>query len=324
MRTLLTGATGFIGRHLLRTLQERGHEVTIAYRGADPVERTDSTSSIRAVLVGDIDGTTDWRDALRGNEVVIHLAGLAHRFDSPEDDLFAVNADGTSNLAAHSAEQGIRHFVYMSSIGAVATSSDTVLTTETEPRPSTAYGRSKLEAENRLREVAGGSMTWTIIRPTLVYGPGNPGNMASLVHIVRAGVPLPLGSIDNRRSFTYVQNLVDFTEVAATHPAARDSVFLISDNSDMSIAELLSRLADCLGRPARVFPMPMSLLRIAARSSDFATTLIRRRLPFGSTQLDQLSSSLFVDPSACFATGWRPRYATDEGLRLSFSPTVKR
>lgn len=188
MRVLITGATGFVGRHLIPVLEERGHSLTLAARKATlkdqlPSEKVDGGR--RTVVVGKIGRHTDWAEALVGADAVIHLAARAHVLDDTADDEEAfheINARGTDRLVEQSIEAHVNRFVLMSSIGAVTTASEVSVTLDTPCMPGTAYGRSKLAAENALIErSAQSTMEWTILRPTLVYGPGNPGNMERLI-----------------------------------------------------------------------------------------------------------------------------------------------
>ncbi|MBT8470170.1 MAG: NAD-dependent epimerase/dehydratase family protein [Deltaproteobacteria bacterium] len=323
MKVLVTGGTGFVGTHLLPVLERAGHSLTLAMRdsGAEArLPKAIASRQPRIAVVGDIDERTDWRDALQDCNAVIHLAARAHVLDESaedEDAFMKVNVRGTSRLVEQAIDAGIRRFILMSSIGAVTASSDSLVTLETPCRPETPYGRSKLAAERALIDQSRGtSMVWTILRPTLVYGPGNPGNMSRLVALVRRGLPLPLGAVANRRSFTFVENLVDATAIALAHRNAAHAVLLLADGEDLSTPELIRRVAALTGSRTRLVSVPMPLLRRLARGADTFTEATGWSLPLDTGTLRRLESSLYVDIEPLREKlGWTPQIGVDEGLR---------
>jgi len=164
-------------------------------------------------------------------------------------------------------------------------------------------------------------MAWTILRPTLVYGPGNPGNMERLIALTKRGLPLPFGGIHNRRSFTFVRNLTDLTAVALSHPNARDATYLVADGDDLSTPEFVHKIASHLGVRAPLFPVPSPVMHAAARAADAWTAATGSALPFGTPALHRLESSLFVDIEPLRARlGWTPPFSVDEGLRCTLTP----
>ncbi|MGB8222446.1 MAG: NAD-dependent epimerase/dehydratase family protein [Polyangiales bacterium] len=328
MRVLVTGATGFVGTSLIPLLEQHGHGLTLALRTSESEDRLpgQSAQSVRrTVVVGEIDAHTDWRDALQGADAVIHLAARAHVFDETADEEEAfvrINSSGTDRLVQQSIEANVERFVLMSSIGAVTQTSEVRVTLDTPCAPSTPYGRSKLAAERALIERAADSeMGWTILRPTLVYGPGNPGNMQRLIALVKRGWPLPLSSIRNRRSFTFVGNLADATVTALSHPSARDTVFLVADGEDVSTLELIHKIAALTGTRTRLFDVPVPVLLGLAWGADRIASASGISLPFGARTVRRLVSSLCVDIEALRAKlDWTPPYSLDEGLRCMLTP----
>jgi len=326
MKILVTGASGFVGNFLLAALRDAAHEVRAASRSR--VEQ----QGIDYVLAPELGPDADWSRALNRVDVVIHLAGRAHvpskNSDAETEDIyFRINAEGTRALAEQAAVAGVKHFVFLSSCHAVAAESEVQITEKTQPNPVTAYGRSKLEAERAIRKaLSNTACAWTILRPPLVYGPGNPGNMQKLLKLIRSGIPLPLASVRNCRSFVYVENLVDVIVACLGNPKAFGKTYLPSDGEDVSTPELIRKIAKvnqslqcsefsgsvsnkntrhsspATRHSARLFPFPESILKALGR------------LP-GLGALRKLTSSLYVDSEPLRSDlDWSPRFTMAEGL----------
>jgi nucleoside-diphosphate-sugar epimerase len=309
MKTVLvTGATGFVGRHLLPHLQRNGYHACAAVRTSVSVQLD---RGIALVPIGEITPETDWQLALANVDVVIHLAARAHLIHDtaidPEAAFNRVNTKSTKNLVSQAIQAQVKQFIFISSVGAMATLAEQSLTEQTACHPDTPYGRSKLRAEEALISLASqSSMTWTILRPTLVYGPGNPGNMERLLKLVKRRLPLPLGAIDNCRSFIYVENLVDAIVQSIDHPNAINQTFLLSDGEDLSTPQLIRRLAAGLDYPAPLLPIPPILMKAAGKLTGKTDTVSR------------LLGSLTVDSSKIRKTlNWKPPYSLDQGLQTT-------
>jgi nucleoside-diphosphate-sugar epimerase len=321
MKVLVTGANGFIGRHLVPALQAEGHGLRLALRDRRSANRMPASAleACEMAYVGEIGPSTDWGEALRGIEAVVHLAARAHVFDAGADDevaFWSTNVEGTERLAQQAVAAGVRRFLLMSSVGAVATFSETAIDMNTPSRPDAPYGRSKLGAEEALKAAAGEGMSWTILRPTLVYGRGCPGNMRRLVALVQRGLPLPFAAVRNRRSFVYVGNLVEAIVRALVHPAAASETFLVSDGQDLSTPELLRKIAEHSDRRPRLVPIPEPWLLGAAKALSYVSTRTRVSLPIDGGSIQRICGSLFVDSSPIRrALEWQPAYGVDEGLR---------
>ena len=301
MKVLVTGASGFVASHLVPALCEEGHEVVAASRQA----RLSYTGALSCAAPA-LGTNAHWTPLLESVDTVIHLAGRAHitsAHGAAEEDIFLqINADGTRALARQAARAGVRHFIFLSSCHAVAAESGEMLTRATVPKPSSAYGRSKLAAEQTVKEeFQDTGRAWTILRPPLVYGPGNKANFAKLAHAVRAGLPLPVAGITNRRSFLGVSNLCDFIlRGCLGNPSAHNRVYYPADEEDWSTPELVGALAFAAGKRPRTFALSPAAARLLAR------------LP-GMRLMHTLSASLYVDKSpAREELGWSaPRSARE-------------
>lgn len=308
IQAIVTGATGFVGNALVkRLLKESGHPLVATGRQA-----TVWPAGVRGVRVGELGPETDWSEAFEGEaaRAVIHLAARVHVMDEKADDPLGefrrANVSGTLNLAQQAAASGARRFIFVSSVkvNGEGTAPGLPYTVETRPRPVDPYGISKLEAEEGLRALAGETgMEVVIIRPVLVYGPGVKANFFNLMKWLGSGIPLPLGAIRNKRSLVALDNLVDLIVTCIHHPAAANRTFLVSDGEDLSTPELLRRLGDALGRPARLLPVPPGML--AAAAAMLGKGAVSRRL-CGSLQVDIGKTRELL--------GWSPPVSVDEAL----------
>ncbi|HTP96267.1 MAG TPA: NAD-dependent epimerase/dehydratase family protein [Burkholderiales bacterium] len=300
---LVTGAGGFIGSGLCTTARARGARIVRLVRRPQPAEPD------RMTRVADLGAESDWPALLDGIGAIVHLAGPAHvPFGSDAAalaQLRRVNVEGTARLARAAAAAGVRRLVFVSTIKVNGETTPAQPFTERDaPDPRDAYAVSKWEAEQALAEVAAGSrLEIVVLRPPLVYGPGVKANFLALLRAVDRGWPLPLGAIDNRRSLVYLDNLIDAILLCLEHPAAAGKTYLVSDGEDISTPELVRKLAHALDRPARLFPVPVALLRAAG-------AITGRR-----DAVERLTGSLQIDGSAIRRElGWRPPATLHEGF----------
>jgi len=306
-RFLVTGANGFVGLSLCTELMRRGLQAKGATRS-----RCGLPSGVEATIVGAINDETNWADALHDVAVVIHLAARVHVMSDESSDPLAefrkVNVAGTEHLARAAAANGVRRFVYVSSIkvNGEVTSEGGKFSESDVPNPQDPYGISKWEAEQALHRVAAKTgLEVVIVRPPLVYGANVKGNFAQMLKVLAGGVPLPLASVHNRRSLIYVGNLVDALILCAMHPAAAGQTYLVSDGEDVSTPDLLRQLSEAMDRPACLFHCPQALLKLAGR------------LTGKSDQIGRLLGSLQVDSSKIRRElDWAPPYTLQQGLRL--------
>ncbi len=270
-RVLITGARGFVGVPTVAAFRQAGWDVVAACRGAAAAAA--AASACREVAVGELGPDTDWTAALRGVEVVVHLAARVHQMDDRSADPLAefrrVNVGGTRRLAEQAAAAGVRRMLLVSSIkvNGEGTPPGRSFRAEDAPAPEDPYGLSKLEAEEALRAVGEArGLETVILRPPLMVGRGVKGNLAALAGAIRRGRPLPLGGITgNRRSLLDVRNLAELLERCAWHGGAAGERFLVSDGVPVSTADLARRIGRAVGREPRLVPVPPGLLRLAGR-----------------------------------------------------------
>ena len=266
-RILVTGANGFVGRQLCRSLSQKGFLV----KGAVRQTAIAPSEEMEYIPVGDIGPDTDWTEALQGVDLVVHLAGRAHirrdRTANPMAEYERINTLGTMRLAQMAAAAGVKRFVFVSSVKVNGEATHDQPFAETDrPAPLDFYGVSKWQAEEGLLQMhRQGKLSVVIIRPPLVYGPGVRANFLQLIRWVDFGLPLPLGSIKNKRSLVGLRNLTAFITVCLHHPAAAGEIFLVSDQEDLSIGDLVQRIGGFIGRSTYLLPIPYQFLSILAR-----------------------------------------------------------
>lgn len=314
MNILVTGASGFIGRHLIALLHQAGHQLVLPVRGPQRYLSA-GDAQLPCVQIADMTDEHAWQQLLAGVEVVVHLAGRAHVLAETNEDpapLFhAANVELPLRIARIAAHVGVRHFVFVSSIGVMGAARAQPFSADDMPQPRELYARSKWTAEQALQSMCReSSMTLCIVRPPLVYGPAAPGNFGKLLKLAALPVPLPLGAVDNQRSFVSVQNLADLLQRCCEHPAAAGQTFLVSDGEDISTSALLRQLRQLQGKPAWLVPVPLSWLRWLCRIT-------------GRQQLqEKLLDSLQVDQThTCQTLAWQPPWSLQASLKAAVSAT---
>lgn len=304
-KCMITGASGFVGSALLRSPPQKTFTFTPLYR-----QLIDSTFSIKS-----IDKDTDWSCILENIDTVVHAAARIHITSDTHYDTLSefrrVNVDGTLNLAQQAAEASVRRFIFISTIKVNGETTDggyIFNEISTDP-PEDPYALSKYEAENGLREIADQTgMEVVIIRPPLVYGPNVKANFLSLMKLADTSIPLPLGSINNKRSMVYIGNLVDFIIRCIDHPNAANQTFILSDGEDLSLSALLRMMRVALGRSVRLFSVPEALFRIAGRLSG-KTGVIDRLI--GNLQVDSAKARNLL--------GWNPPFTVEQGISATIA-----
>ncbi len=306
-RILITGVSGFVGERVADCIDDDVYSVTGVSRAAleksYPVLEIPSFSDLPALdtLFDDI-------------SVVVHAAARVHVMSDTESDPLTafrdVNVKGTLNFARQAAAVGVKRFIFISSIkvNGEQTALGQPFFSHDVPSPEDFYGISKHEAEQGLRDLAAETgMEVVVIRPPLVYGPGVKGNFASMIKLVGKGLPLPLGAVDNKRSLVALDNLVDLIITCIDHPGAANETFLVSDGEDLSTTELLRGVAEAMGKPSRLIPVPGGWLQ-------FGATLLGKK-----AMAQRLLGSLQIDIShtrKCL--NWTPPLTVKQGLQRCF------
>ncbi|MHB2051690.1 UDP-glucose 4-epimerase family protein [Pseudomonas sp. VEM90] len=308
-RVFLTGASGFVGSAVLQRLLADGMPIVATIRR----NSTSLPPAVEAVPFDSFEEACQWGEALLGCDTVIHCAARVHVMNDTEADPLAafrkINVQGTMSLARQAVAAGVKRFVYISSIkvNGEETALGQPYTAHDRPQPQDPYGISKMEAEAELWALAKASgLEVVIIRPVLVYGPGVKANFQAMMRWLSKGVPLPFGAIDNRRSLVALDNLVDLIAICIEHPAAANQVFLVSDGEDLSTTALLRRMAQALGAPARLLPVPGWLL--SGGANLLGRTALSKRL-CGSLQVDIEKTRKVL--------GWQPPVSVDAALRAT-------
>lgn len=299
-KIFLTGATGFVGRAILRMAQQQGHQVICAVR--KPTRPNEVFFDL-----------TD--DAIKPDfkqcDIVIHSAARVHIMDEQNanaEDLYQqANVNATVSLARNAAKEGVKRFVFLSSIKVNGEYSNpqTPFTEDDLANPSDSYSQSKLEAELALLALAKEvEMEVVIVRPPLVYGPGVKANFANLMRAIQKGIPLPLGSIHNKRSLIYVDNLADFVLMVAHHPLSANQIFLVSDMNDVSTSKLVVTLKKALKSHCMILPIPQFIM------TGMLTILGKKEVAL------RLFSSLQIDSNKLEKQlGWVPPYTFQDGIQ---------
>lgn len=282
---LITGSNGFLGGALHKKLSEQNFKcIGVTRKEFGSIEQAD---------IGQI---------LKGIDVVIHTAARVHitheHSSNPLQEFQRINVEGTLNIARQAAESGVKRFIFISSIGVNgSTTTSQAFTEDCTPAPHSLYAMSKWQAEEKLKDFCHKmGMEFVIIRPPLIYALHAPGNFSRLIKIIKTGMPLPFGLINNKRSYIALENLVDFINLCILHPLAANETFLISDNELLSTKEVVKIIAKSLKKNIFLVPIPAFLINLGA-------TLLRKKALY-----EQLCGSLEIDASkASKLLDWKPK-----------------
>jgi nucleoside-diphosphate-sugar epimerase len=306
-KILITGATGFVGNALYKNLRLKKYTIHVSVRS----NQQKITEGVTSFNVGEICSETNWKDALKGVDCIIHCAARAHVMREKKTNILKnyrkINVEGTRSLAKQAVAFGVKRFIFLSSVkvNGEKTRESFRFKHNDLSRPEDAYAISKWEAEQVLLDESKKSgLEVVIIRAPLVYGYKAKGNLKRLIKLVRSGIPLPFSLVSNKRSLIGLDNLINVIIRCIDHPEAAGKTFLVSDSEDLSTPDLLTHISSAMGYSSRLFPVPISLLKFVSR-------VIGRK-----SEMDRLLESLQIDNSyTCEVLNWAPTVSVAEGIR---------
>lgn len=295
LHCVITGANGFIGASLIPALSSKGYATT-GWSRANGLFRVD----------GDNHSITHWQRQLRDIDVVVHLAGIAHKLGADskniEHQYDLINTQATLRLFEAAIKAGVKRFVFISTTKVFGEGNAETYTPNSEPTPCDAYARSKLNAEHALMEIAKqNAIELVIIRPPLVYGRNTKANFALLQKLAALPLPLPFASIDNRRDLIAIDNLIDLIDICLTHPKAPGRIWLCADAHPYSLADMIAALRAAKSQRPGLFHFPTRILK------SIISIII------GSERTEKIFSDFTVDDGETHQLlGWLPHVSMHE------------
>jgi len=306
-QVFITGASGFIGKHLCQRLLDDGVSVLAGVRTAEAAAKL--PLGVNPWVTGNLESLGNWRTMLKNIDTVVHLAARAHILRETDFDPLAsyrkVNVEGTRNLLDACHASSVRRLIYLSSIGTVGRGSNRPYRESDPCQPEDPYAQSKHEAEQLvLAANNNGGIETVILRPPLVYGPGVGANFLRIMNLARRGLPLPLGRVKSVRSMVFIDNLVDAILLSLSHPRASGEIFHVADQQPLTTAALVKKLAENFGKPISMWPIPIPLLQLAGKCMN------------KSADIDRLVRSLVVSTEKIEQTlDWVPLVTVEEGIQ---------
>ncbi len=312
-RILVTGGSGFIGRHLVDALTQRGADVTILSRYPSQARMKCKT------VTGDLTRPETLEDVCREFRVVFHLAGDAHAVDRPdsndEDSGWRTTVEGTRALVEQSLRAGVSRLLYFSSVKAMGDGGEACLDESSLTVRTTSYGKAKWEAEKMVLAAGQRDLPATVLRLPMVYGPGCKGNLPRMIRAVARGRFPPLPDTGNKRSMVDVRDVVEAALLAATNPAAEGKIYIVTDGRVYSTRQIYAWICTALGRPVPARTIPLSLLRLLARAGDIIGHVSRRRFAIDTDALEKLiGSAWYSSDKISRELGYRPAHTLMEAL----------
>lgn len=321
-RILVTGANGFVGKALVQSLCLKGYAVRATVRSASAhafmldYQEQQQLKSLTIYNVGELSETTDWHEATNHVDTIVHCAARAHIMretsTNPLETFRKINTQSTANLARQASNQGVRRFIFLSSIGVLGHNSyETPFNDASTPNPQVPYAQAKWEAEQSLHALPT-AMDRIIIRPPIVYGSGVRGNFGALLNLIKKPIPLPFGAVKNRRQFIGIDNLIDFITTCIESENNINDTFLIADKEVISTTQLLQNISHAMGRKTFLLPIPHALLNWTLKS-------------MGKSKIaGQLLGNLEINSNkAKNILNWEPPYSMTEQLAKLFGVSTK-
>lgn len=312
MKVLITGASGFIGSHVLQEMYAQVLDVKAAVRSPDK----NLPGSVPTEIVGAIRKDTNWDKALAGADTVIHLAAHAHAAN-PRDEkpFYEVNFDGTKHLAERAKAHGVKKFIFLSSVSAVRRISEEPIHEEMKPEPETPYAKSKFFAEEAIKDTFNKSDTkFTIIRAPAVFGLGCRGNLKTLFSLVQKQFPIPLSASPTIRSIISVDVLSSLLTHCLQNEASNNQIFHAADPDQIQLKDLIGLIGGELG----INPPTIKLPRVAWKTAELVTSAfdsVGLSLPVTSTQLSVLHEPLLVSAKKLESIlNWKQKLSLKDAL----------
>lgn len=309
MKCLVTGASGFIGSALSIELLNKGHDVKCIVRDVKS-KKLNKNPNLKYIEKSNIDIHTEWKNVLKNVDCIIHCAARVHlaiKGDDNYNSFKSLNVDGTKKLAIDVLKSEVKRFIYISSIGVNGqyTKKNQTFSNLGKPNPKGNYAISKYDSEIILKELfIQSKKELVIIRPPTVYGPNLKGNFSQLISFLDNNFPLPFASIKNKKSYVSIENLVDLISVCVDHKNAVSETFLVSDDQDISTADLIKKISSNLDIKKIIFPTPIFLLSILFK-------IIGKK-----EYINKFMGSLEIDIGHTKNTlNWKPKYNLENCLK---------
>ncbi|MGK0298205.1 MAG: nucleoside-diphosphate-sugar epimerase [Gammaproteobacteria bacterium] len=305
---LITGGNGFIGRHLISLLKKNGLDLVLALRNIDI-----NSANMPQIPMRKFDLTLDeneYTKLFKNIDVVVHLAGIAHKNSVSTARYNQINAVGTQKLAQQACRNGVKRFIFLSTVkvhGELTSDNIKLAINEKSPlNPQDDYSKSKLIAEKLLvQSCLGNNMEYVILRVPLVYGPGVKANFYSLLNLISYNIPLPLFHVKNLRSFLYVENLCLLIEKIIRSPNCKNMIYLVKD-CDLSTTDIVKILSTSMGLNPRLFHLSPKYMEPCARILNM------------KAKFDRLFESLVVDDKKIrHELSWQPHIDLDTSIKLT-------
>jgi len=310
---LVTGYSGFIGRHVVRTLQNRGHGI----RGLGRQTPPDPEDSSIDLFQGDLTRPATLRGAAKDIDVIIHAAGHAHAVDTEPTGIHnQVTLEGTRHLLAEAEKCGVQRFIFISSVKAAPEPGTDCLDETASDLPEDEYGLSRRQAEELILEAGRRTgMHACILRPAPVYGPGCKGNLASMLRWIDRGLFPPIPDTGNRRSMVDVRDLVQAVLLAIENRDAAGRTYFITDGENYTTRRIYSGMCRALGKSVPRWSIPVPILRALGRVGDAVEAVLGRPVPYDSrTCARLLDSACYRSVDAASSLGFHPAYKLEDAL----------